>query len=81
MLFPRSENPWMITTAVLWALDFLYLVLALRKSGSHLSLRILRGLAEYLAIRAVAMVEAIFYVRVKDWAAAAHQEDRWSKPS
>lgn len=72
---------WALLTGWLWFLDLLYLICMLYVSGATFSLRALRGLLEYLGVRISAMVEGLFYLRVKDWAAAAHQEDKWSKPS
>ncbi len=62
-------------TAGLWLLDVAYFFAAFRLLGIPLRSRDLKGFMVHLRIRAVALVESVFFVHVKIWAPAPHKED------
>jgi 1,2-diacylglycerol 3-beta-glucosyltransferase len=68
--------PFAIIAVVLWLGDIAYFFAVFRAARTPLKWRDLRGFAAHIGIRLVALLEAIFFIRVKNWAPAPHQKDR-----
>jgi len=68
-------RPFAAAAAVLWAADAAYFFAAFSLMGVSIGRRELRGFAAHLAMRALALIEGIFFVRVKNWAPAPHEKD------
>jgi cellulose synthase/poly-beta-1,6-N-acetylglucosamine synthase-like glycosyltransferase len=67
--------PYALAAGLLWLAHVLYFLTAFHLMKERLTWRDFAGFAAHLAIRAFALVQAVFWVRVKDWRPAPHSED------
>jgi cellulose synthase/poly-beta-1,6-N-acetylglucosamine synthase-like glycosyltransferase len=59
----------------LWWLDIVYFYLAFHSMGISLGKRELKGFLAHLGLRAVALIEGLFFIHVKNWLPAPHGGD------
>jgi cellulose synthase/poly-beta-1,6-N-acetylglucosamine synthase-like glycosyltransferase len=68
-------SPYAVIAALFWVLHGLYFVAAFKQSGDALRIKDLWAFTVYLGVRLIALFEALFYVRVTNWAPAPHEKD------
>ena len=69
-------RPYAWIALALWVANILYFFFFLSTLQVRVKLRDLWGFTVHVALRAWALAESVFYVRVKDWAPAPHHKDK-----
>ncbi len=65
-----------VISAILWVADIAYFLFAFRIMKVRVGPREIGGFITHLSLRAIALLEGLFFSRVKNWAPAPHKEEK-----